>query len=359
MPENINTRLGNTTLRHMSFLTRLENGAIRKLIATMKQAQKDIREIVLVQPFGNLVRGTDDLQALSAGQLRQLDNIQKEIDTVLAVTNRTLTGQLGRELEDFATVEGEMLVSLLNRNIPPSAGLQLQFNRLPIEDIERLVNTPLGGVRFADRINENIRLASGRIKAAMALGMTQNQTIKQISKQVQLVLGDTLINRAETLVRTEMARVANQVNLSAMRQNKEFIDKFIFVSSLDVTVCPICAGLHGEEFPVDHNFMIPVHPRCRCTWMPKLKNAKQLGIDTDSVPDSIKDLFDGKPPDMPLDFDTFLRGQSEKFQLENLGRARFDLFKQGVSVKAMATDTRVLTLAQLRKKVASGVASKV
>lgn len=496
MPNDINTELAQAVLRQMSFLSRLENKDVRTFARAIRKAQRAINRQI-ASSATSVLSGTNELQALSPGQIARLRAVGGDIDTILFALENNLTGSLDNSLREFAERQGDMLIRSLNKKIPKASGFGLEFRPVAFDQVEQMVNTPLGGEVFKDRLSQNVLQSSRKIKSAMVDSLMRGDGIREATKSVTQILGKEFRRQAETLVRTEFARVANQANLAAMRQNSKHISKFIFISSLDIDVCPICASLHGEEFPVDHNFIIPVHPRsysddteiltdkgwrnvkelktgdmclsldvetkkrnyrpvvrtykhdepemvrfysedvdllvtpdhsvlcsldnewqfmhadcvpyeakfiiandsdgsglgivggvkkhrvaynkasycveldkwhtlltrrndklvwsgnCRCTWIPKLKSWKELGLDSTDVPTSVQDLWNGKPPDMPLNFDDFLKGQDKSFRVKVLGKSRADLFDKGASVKDFVKDLDILTLDELEGVVDS------
>lgn len=96
------------------------------------------------------------------------------------------------------------------------------------------------------------------------------------------------------------------------------------------------------------------HLGCRCNFLTRLKSAKELGIDDDEIPEFAKKALDGSKPQISMDFNEFLKGLPDEDVEEMLGKARFNLFKQGVTVQQMATDSRILTLEELRAKLQLG-----
>lgn len=346
MAVDINTRIATAITRHMTFIERLENGALKRLLTELVRSQKEIVSLVRANMPG-IPAGTDELQTLTPVQVARLQSISQQIDETLIASRQIFEDALKSDLSEFVNSEGEMLVNIINRQIPPSTEIALRFDRLPLGSIERMINTPLGGEVYAERIIRNYGEATSRIKAALTDALIQGESVQQAITRVKAVMGDTLINRTETLVRTEFARVANQANLAAMRQNSDVIKEFMWVSALDTRVCPICMGLHGKRFKLDTNQSPPAHANCRCTMVSVLKSAKDLGIQDKDIPNDLKGLFTGRPPDIPNNFDDFLKSQDDTFIRKALGPARFKLFKQGISVQDMATDTRTLTLDEL------------
>ena len=259
MSENINTALAMALIRHLTFLERLENNEIKAINKVLKQKSAEIAQ--LMRANADIATGSTELSTLTLDQQRRLFDLHRQIDAALIAGQVAVTERLSTALYDFARQEREILIELLNANIPPQTGLTLQLKVLPLEDIAAIVNTPLGGILFQDRLAQDTFLASNRIKASLVNSLLSGKNITQAARDVQRILGDALITRAETLVRTEYARVQTQVNLAAMRDNAEFLKGFIFVGTLDFKICPICKRLHGRFFKVNHNFIIPVHPR--------------------------------------------------------------------------------------------------
>jgi SPP1 gp7 family putative phage head morphogenesis protein len=41
------------------------------------------------------------------------------------------------------------------------------------------------------------------------------------------------------------------------------------VTAGDLRVCPMCQGLNGKVYTIkEARGLIPVHPQCRCAWVP-------------------------------------------------------------------------------------------
>ena len=347
-PEDINTRIALSYLRHMVFVERLQNGALKRFLKALLDTQKEIIS-VLSANYPGIPTGTDTFGALTQAQIARLNNINQQITVILEASKVTLEHAFRLELEEFAAREGPMLINLINGQIPPSTGIVLRFDPVSFADVERMINTPLGGMTYSERLARNYGDAVSRIKASLTDSLMRGETVKQATDRLKLVLGDALIHRTEPLVRTEFARVAIQTNLAAMRQNEDVLKGLVWLSSLNVNVCPICRRLHGRELPLDTKLKPPAHPNCVCVLSPSVKNYRDLGLTDEDIPDDLKYLFTGSPPELPLDFDEFLEMQPAAFQKQMLGPARYKLFKKGVSTKDMATDTRILTIDEIEQ----------
>jgi SPP1 gp7 family putative phage head morphogenesis protein len=77
--------------------------------------------------------------------------------------------------------------------------------------------------------------------------------------------------RAEMLARTEIIRAYAESTLQEFRNwGVEGVSaKAEFQTAGDDRVCPKCEHLQGKVYTLDEaNGVIPVHPKCRCIWLP-------------------------------------------------------------------------------------------
>lgn len=85
------------------------------------------------------------------------------------------------------------------------------------------------------------------------------------------------IQRARTLARTEVIASHAEASLntyeSAGLQGVEVEAEWSTAG--DDRVCPLCAPLEGQIFTIaEARGMLPRHPQCRCSWIPRLKETK-------------------------------------------------------------------------------------
>lgn len=124
----------------------------------------------------------------------------------------------------------------------------------------------------------NFRLLSG-ITDAMAAGISRELTMGLAqglgAREVAALLNKQVegigIRRALVLARTEMVHAYSEASLN---RYQEFGIKGVtamveFSTSGDDKVCDDCAHLEKRGFTiVDARGVIPVHPNCRCAWLP-------------------------------------------------------------------------------------------
>jgi len=92
--------------------------------------------------------------------------------------------------------------------------------------------------------------------------------------------------RARMLARTEIIRAHAQAQLQEM-QNWAVVGVTAEVefSTAGYGVCPICVDLKGKVYSIKEAWnIIPVHPNCRCQWLPKPVEKGEAGLVPEEVP---------------------------------------------------------------------------
>ena len=117
-------------------------------------------------------------------------------------------------------------------------------------------------------ITDAVDQTLGRILSeGLATGQGPRETARRITRAV-----DTIgRNRSLTLARTETVRAHAEATLARFSQAgiTEVEGKAEFVTAGDDRVCPDCQDLEGQIFTLERaSGVIPVHPNCRCTWLP-------------------------------------------------------------------------------------------
>lgn len=113
-----------------------------------------------------------------------------------------------------------------------------------------------------------------RIETLLGRELDQNLTIEADPRTLAKGLTDIMgveANRAELIARTELIRSYAEGQLDSMEQlGVEQVGALVeFKTAGDAVVCPECSSLEGVVFPVaEARGVIPVHPRCRCAWLP-------------------------------------------------------------------------------------------
>lgn len=112
---------------------------------------------------------------------------------------------------------------------------------------------------------------------AMIEGKGMEATARAITKEVENIG----IIRARVLARTETIRAHATATLNTYTElGAEGVTIMSeFATAGDAAVCPKCEALEGTEYTIQEaHGIIPVHPNCRCAWLPVIKNPKGLSF---------------------------------------------------------------------------------
>ena len=102
------------------------------------------------------------------------------------------------------------------------------------------------------------------LRDELALGFQAGESIQQLTKRIEGYFTDKAKARAEMVSRTETIAASNEGALH--RYETEGVEKSEFYPSPDA--CSECLPLAGEYPTREVHNMIPVHPNCRCTFLP-------------------------------------------------------------------------------------------
>ena len=113
-----------------------------------------------------------------------------------------------------------------------------------------------------------------RMSRVLASGMANGLGPMEIARQLEDEI-DVGITRARTMARTEVINAHAEATLNSFEeagvQGVEVLAEFS--TSDDDAVCPECEELEGKEMTIDEaRGLIPVHPNCRCAYLPVVAN---------------------------------------------------------------------------------------
>ena len=100
---------------------------------------------------------------------------------------------------------------------------------------------------------------------------------KVIAKRITDEIATISKRRAMVMARTETIRVYSEARLNTMEQNQILgvTAEVELLTAGDGRVCSTCKSLQGKVYTIQQaRGVIPVHPRCRCTWITASKEQK-------------------------------------------------------------------------------------
>lgn len=261
-----------------------------------------------------------------------------------------LTGELTEETMDemrrFMTQEAQFNYEILDTRVVADLSLP------NANQIEAALSTnimqlePTKGYTIRSALAEFGSRKAQQIVQVIRDGTVLGETTQAIIQGI-MDLGSVQKRQAATLARTITNHVATQARDLTMGDNRDILEGYKWVATLDGRTSLICASRDGKIFPIaDDSPKPPAHFNCRSTISFAVKPEFDLGADLPGTRSSI----DG-PVDRNLTFGDWLRRQSPEFQEQVLGRERAKLFReQNIPIDRFVDDQgRVLSLDQLRR----------
>ena len=286
-------------------LRKQENQDVAVLIRAYRRAQDDIQQIVMGEHSAGewsfqAVRGTYRGQRMmkAIGQkLAQLNHDAVKTVHTATTTQYQSSYQYGAYMVDHAT--------------PPS--VPITFETIPVDAVAAVVSTPYEGAMFSQRIGTVTDAMSADIRDELAQSLINGESMDDATYRVRNVIGanDTnntasYTNRAENIARTEIMRAQALARDYIYDQNRDILEKEDeWIATPDDRLCEWCMSRDGKtksEFkpikgdPNGKKFTRPLHPRCRCDAIPRVKSWKDLlgydmpesyGPDTRGIRDSL------------------------------------------------------------------------
>ena len=121
-----------------------------------------------------------------------------------------------------------------------------------------------------------------QISRELAQGLAEGQNPREIARRINERVDKVGITRARTLARTEVINAHAEATLNSYEEaGVEGVEvEAEFSTAGDGRVCPECQSLEGRVYGRDEaRGLIPVHPNCRCAWIPKIQNGTGIELD--------------------------------------------------------------------------------
>lgn len=231
----------------------------------MKYYGRSMKKIIgqFEQTYNKLLLSIEDGKEPTPADLYKLDKYWQ------------MQGQLQQELQNL----GEKQISLLGKifteqylaiyNSIQIANLEesISFTEIDRATAEQMINLIwcADGKSWSQRIWTNTE----RLQEALNAGLIECLVTGKKTTELKNVLQEQFnvgYNRADALVRTEMAHIQTE---SAKKRYQDYgIQQVEIWADEDERRCPICARLHQKKYLVNAQLPIPAHPNCRCAAIP-------------------------------------------------------------------------------------------
>ena len=145
------------------------------------------------------------------------------------------------------------------------------FLRTSFNQPEMMSKVRLLATRAFEDLKGITSTMSSRLNRILAQGMVDGTGVTEIARQMVDQIDSLSRSRALAIARTEVISAHSEGQLDAFEALKidELGVKAEWSTVGDDRVCPECHAQEGKTFTVEEaRGLIPLHPNCRCAWIP-------------------------------------------------------------------------------------------
>ena len=260
----------------------------QKLSARFKILQKEINELLIKRDVFGLTRKTIVLTGNVASDVpakawsflsdeRKMEEFEawlaEETGLVIAPQGDVWQEYIeegyrkgaGRAFDQYYKTEskdGNEAMTLRGRKLQ-AMGLNAPESKEKVKLLAKRLFTDLQGVTDVMAV---------QIRKEMLDGLVQGDNPRTIGRRIAARTGQS-VKHAQRIARTVIIRAHAEGQLDALeRLGVEQVGVMVEWSTAgDDRVCPLCEPLNGQVFKIkEAHGMIPLHPNCRCAFMPAL-----------------------------------------------------------------------------------------
>lgn len=143
--------------------------------------------------------------------------------------------------------------------------LSIEFPPVHEAGLKKVLNYPWSGANFSSRIWDNKTLLVKTLREELTRSFSRGTSFADTASAVDGIMGAGFDN-ALRLIRTEAMFVLNQSQIDAYTEAG--FQQIEWVAADDDRLCEECAALDGTPFELGQEEGQPLHPNCRCTYVP-------------------------------------------------------------------------------------------
>lgn len=219
-----------------------------------QDANKSIRDELYTLAEKHSKNGVLTRSEIYKGQ--HLERLQKNYQDIIE--------SIGKQMQKSATTSMQKGFQSVYGNVRDTLG-DINFSLPNKKLMNELLEKPWRGNDFSQRLWTNQKRLSVALNDELLTGLQQGRAVTEIAVNLSNIMGSGF-NEAHRLVRTE---TMHYLNSAALRGYKDSGVQFVqFWAAEDERTCPECRKYHGKIYPTDKAPILPVHPHCRCTYIP-------------------------------------------------------------------------------------------
>ena len=134
--------------------------------------------------------------------------------------------------------------------------------------LQQIKETVWSGASYSERIWNNTNQLAVRVKDKItdlvAIGKLPEEVKKEIRDEFNVSY-----RVADRLIRTEASHIFNTASIE--RYEEAGVEQVEVLIEDDEKICDDCLALDGKIFDIDKAPTLPIHPNCRCCYVPVVK----------------------------------------------------------------------------------------
>ncbi|EGO7253000.1 hypothetical protein IU821_004716 [Salmonella enterica] len=338
MAVTVNTRLLDESIAHALYLSRYSTGIAKKMVRLLNDSDKELSARLLV--------ALEDVDADSL-TVQRLNTLLRDVREFNNQTVEHVFSALGDELRDYVSYEVQYQYDLLSHLLPDIVTERYPLTGLsPHQVYASAMAGPFQGKLLSEWAGNIADDRMTRINNAVRMGYLNGDTTEQIVRKIRgsraRQYKDGVIESGRrnvtAVVKTAIGHVAAVARDDFTGANDSVIRGKRWVSTLDLRTTPGCIIRDGREYtvnnrPVGHH--IPwlqgpgrLHFCCRSVYTFITKTFREMGIDTDEIPEATRASMDGPAP-ANTTYVEWIQRQSPERQRKVLGAMRARLLRDG------------------------------
>lgn len=235
----------------------------RALMDMYQEATLDIQNELY--SIAQKINGGQSLSLSDMHKYNRLKSLQNNIENRIE--------QLGKDTEKFGKDNMKEGFKEVYSNIRKEIG-ETSFS-MPNEKVMlKMMNNPWQGSNFSKRLWKNTGVLASNLNEILTIGLAQGKTVTEMAIQLGNRMNQTF-NTTHKLIRTETIHYLNESAYKAYKDGG--CEEVQLWAAEDERTCEKCGALHGKIFNINKRPVLPLHPNCRCTYLPVINKEEAKG----------------------------------------------------------------------------------
>lgn len=345
----VDLAIADEILAHAIDLFRVEASSQQQILRLITELRRELTALLQ----------QEDLTAFTKARTEQL---LRQASAVIDGYYAKIEGESVIASKAVGEVQAKHVVSVLNDvlvHVEASLPTETFLARLVTNAL--IEGSPASAWWSRQSLDTGFRFANA-VRAGLAAGETNADIVRRVAGgRGQVGVLDVSLRNARSLVHTAVQTVANAARRETFRKNADVIQGIRQLSTLDGRTTPVCIGYSGAEWDLDgkpingtklpYGNGVPRHWGCRSVEVPITKTFRELGIDLDEAPETMR-AASGGPVSSNITFDEWLSRRTVEQQDEQLGAGRAQLWRAGKISLAQLLDLQgnPMSVRQLQAK---------